>query len=82
MGEQDLLFTGFQHRALRSLGALGVRSLLLFSLPGSDNSVAYPIQAPFEGGQEESRIESCFFLWVFALCSGWDFLCCSFISPF
>jgi hypothetical protein len=37
----------------------GVWSSLLFGLPGSDNSIAYPIQAPFEVGQEESQIESC-----------------------
>jgi hypothetical protein len=46
----------------------GVQSSLLFSPPGSDNSVAYPIQAPFEGGWEESQIELCFLLWV-SLCA-------------
>jgi hypothetical protein len=42
----------------------GVQSLLLFSLPGSVNASAYPIQAPFEEGREESQIESGIVLWV------------------
>jgi hypothetical protein len=64
MGGPDLLFTDFQHGALRSLGVLGGTEFAPFSLPGSDNSTAYPIQSPFEGGREESRIELCFFLWA------------------
>jgi hypothetical protein len=60
----------------------GVQSSLLFSLPGSDNSIAYPIQAPFEVGQEESRIELCSILWALLCAVGGFFLCFGYISPF
>jgi hypothetical protein len=42
----------------------GVWSLLLFSLLGSDNLIEYPVQAPFEEGQEELWIELHSVLWV------------------
>jgi hypothetical protein len=42
----------------------GVQSSLLFSLPGSVNASAYPIQAPFEEGREESQIELRIVIWA------------------